>query len=642
MTATLVTHVLGVSPEVVRPLPLDTEVDVCGIRVVAVDANHCPGAVMLVFHTPAGVALFTGDFRYTPEMRRHPLLRELAAQPTLCGVDRLFLDNTFGQPKAAFPPQAEVIQYVVDRCVAVAAEARRCLFLVGTYTIGKERVFTAVGRALACPVHVDAEKFQTLQHCGFDMGAFRLTADWRPGRDPCCVVALPMLALSFKRVAAYLQTGRLPFLGGQPIDHFDAIVAFCPTGWSTGASGAYSKRQQGPFEVHSVPYSEHSSFRELLDFVEFLRPKSIVPTVDAKAFQATREAFLRLCRQPPPSVIQRLGGYATKDEKSPVANTERFPFGEKETPPASDSLDSSSLLYDESSCVFFDEGEDSQQSMSVRQLSINSAPDPSAPGPTLPPGGGLVAPWPAGGGLGGPRASSLLPPPLPSDGRPPGDAPSPWDTWPHPSSVPDSSQPPIAPDATAAPSRETGPEALGAYRPRSAVRMPVTFGQSMATLRAALGGPALAAAPTPAEEAALPPTPGGASPPPSVTAAGDPPHPKPGVGAVGPDGGGEGATLDLEDPDPVFVAQQRWILRDIQNERRGLQRSLSAPSAPTGIPHSRVANGSPAAVKRCQTNPSPGSAAKKPRYTCPGPPQRPAVQSTMWQAFLPRGPPPPP
>jgi Cft2 family RNA processing exonuclease len=38
-------------------------------------------------------------------------------------------------------------------------------------------------------------------------------------------------------------------------------------------------RIKGANEVHLVPYSEHSNFAELLEFVKFLRPKKLIPTV---------------------------------------------------------------------------------------------------------------------------------------------------------------------------------------------------------------------------------------------------------------------------------------------------------------------------------------------------------------------------
>ena len=39
------------------------------------------------------------------------------------------------------------------------------------------------------------------------------------------------------------------------------------------------RRQKGSLILYSVPYSEHSSFTELREFVRWLQPAKIVPTV---------------------------------------------------------------------------------------------------------------------------------------------------------------------------------------------------------------------------------------------------------------------------------------------------------------------------------------------------------------------------
>lgn len=60
-------------------------------------------------------------------------------------------------------------------------------------------------------------------------------------------------------------------------------------------------RRKGPCEIHLVPYSEHSNYDELREYVGYLRPKEIIPTVglegggvDGKAVAAMRKHFRNL------------------------------------------------------------------------------------------------------------------------------------------------------------------------------------------------------------------------------------------------------------------------------------------------------------------------------------------------------------
>ena len=52
VTSNLLIRDMRVNPSCIRALPLDTELVIEGIRVTLIDANHCPGAVLLLFKTP--------------------------------------------------------------------------------------------------------------------------------------------------------------------------------------------------------------------------------------------------------------------------------------------------------------------------------------------------------------------------------------------------------------------------------------------------------------------------------------------------------------------------------------------------------------------------------------------------------------
>ncbi|WVZ08687.1 hypothetical protein V8G54_022033 [Vigna mungo] len=114
------------------------------------------------------------------------------------------------------------------------------------FLIGKECVYLAISKALGVKIYANASRRRILQ-------AF----DWSDLSDRLCTIGmntllhvLPMSSLRPETLKEYLKTYK---------DQFTAVLAFRPTG---------------------VPYSEHSSYTELRDFVQFLRPDKIIPTVN--------------------------------------------------------------------------------------------------------------------------------------------------------------------------------------------------------------------------------------------------------------------------------------------------------------------------------------------------------------------------
>ena len=99
--------------------------------VTAFDANHCPGAAILLFHLPTArthsstpassvhhssyrTLLHTGDMRYDPLRFHSPLLLSAVNH-----IDTLYLDCTFFHPTAAlFPSKAESIRHLTTLIAA--------------------------------------------------------------------------------------------------------------------------------------------------------------------------------------------------------------------------------------------------------------------------------------------------------------------------------------------------------------------------------------------------------------------------------------------------------------------------------------------------------------------------------------------
>ncbi|KAL6614720.1 hypothetical protein ACP70R_036990 [Stipagrostis hirtigluma subsp. patula] len=274
-TARLLASVLSVPPQLIVVLEVGVRVTVDGWGVIAVDANHCPGAVQFLFSAPGPNAeryVHTGDFRYTESMRRDPHLLEFV------GADAVFLDTTYCNPKFTFPSQDESVNYVVNAIKRVkeksAATGERVLCLIATYVVGKERILLEVAQHCGCSIHVDSRKMEILTVLGFggENGVFTEDA-----------LATDVHVIGWNVLGETWPYFRPNFVKMKEImveRGYEKAVGFVPTGWmyETKKKG-FAVRVKDLLEIHLVPYSEHSSYHELRDYVKFLHPKRVIPTV---------------------------------------------------------------------------------------------------------------------------------------------------------------------------------------------------------------------------------------------------------------------------------------------------------------------------------------------------------------------------
>jgi DNA cross-link repair 1A protein len=268
-TARLAALRLRAPAAALRPLALGVRTLVCGVWVTLLDANHCPGAALLLFAPPgappdAPLTLHTGDFRASAALLARPEISRLAGRLSAC-----YLDTTYCDERYAFPDQEAALADVAARALAARAQRPRTLFLVGAYAIGKERVALAIAAALNCSICVDAGRAALAACFDWPQLAARLTR--RPEATPLHVV--PIAWLNAAKLSEYLAAQG---------PRYDCVLAFRPTGWThTQQGGGKPGAPAGAARVRivGVPYSEHSSAAELRAFVRALRPRRIVPTV---------------------------------------------------------------------------------------------------------------------------------------------------------------------------------------------------------------------------------------------------------------------------------------------------------------------------------------------------------------------------
>ena len=185
----------------------------------------------------------------------------------------------------------------------------RLLVICGTYSIGKERICKAIALALKTKIFASPAKIRICQQLGDPELAALLTSNPREAQ----VHMQMLMEIRAETLAEYLAAYR---------DHFGRIVGFRPSGWNYRPAGggrsvsaslqpsslattqllhgpAWRTRFAAPHLVpqrgsgkeaicFGVPYSEHSSFRELALFLMALRIDKVVPTVNVGSEQSRK------------------------------------------------------------------------------------------------------------------------------------------------------------------------------------------------------------------------------------------------------------------------------------------------------------------------------------------------------------------
>jgi len=170
----------------------------------------------------------------------------------------------------------------------------KLLVVVGTYSIGKEKVCLGVAKALGSKIFAPPDKIRICQCLEDEELDSRLTSDPNEAQ----VHMTPLMKIDSETLRDYLNKFK---------PHFTRIVGLRPSGWSyrppsnrlTDSPSVnnvlYSASWKGEYKLsemypqrgstreskcYSVPYSEHSSFRELTMFCCALNIGKIIPTVN--------------------------------------------------------------------------------------------------------------------------------------------------------------------------------------------------------------------------------------------------------------------------------------------------------------------------------------------------------------------------
>ncbi|XP_029429530.1 5' exonuclease Apollo-like [Rhinatrema bivittatum] len=259
LTAKILQLKIQVNSEWIHPLeegvPHKLNLDNFGketLTVTLINANHCPGSVMFLFEGYFGTILYTGDFRYTPDMLRWSPLKNRKK------IDVLYLDNTNCNPNRLLPSRQEATRQIKE----LIRRHPEHDIVVGLYSLGKETLLRDLAVEFRTWVVVSPQRLQLINLLQLE-DVF--TTEEGAGR-------IRAVDQSEIRYFSLTQWNRI-----------HPTIAVFPTGrdvkvWHKNA--------------HVVPYSDHSSFQELREFVAALKPCSIVPVVKSNACEAHFKQYL--------------------------------------------------------------------------------------------------------------------------------------------------------------------------------------------------------------------------------------------------------------------------------------------------------------------------------------------------------------
>ncbi|KAL4569796.1 hypothetical protein LXL04_025439 [Taraxacum kok-saghyz] len=243
------------------------------VEVIAIDANHCPGAVMYLFRGDFGSMLYTGDFRWEvgteiSEMGKNMLLTALNNHK----VDTLYIDNTYCDPSYSFPSRAVAAQQILNIINSYPDHD----IIIGIDSLGKEDLLLYISKTLKVKIWVWPERLQTMHLLGLHDNFTTKTTLTR-------IRAVPRYSFSVETLEG-LNTMR-PTIGIMPSGLPWALKKNKPCGLSpmeTDMMGMCidldtGNRYTNKIEkynqyIYTVPYSDHSCFTEIVEFVKFIRP----------------------------------------------------------------------------------------------------------------------------------------------------------------------------------------------------------------------------------------------------------------------------------------------------------------------------------------------------------------------------------
>lgn len=269
-------HLKGLDDKI-KILPINKEylisIEEHGIvTVTPLPAGHCPGSIMFLFEYKGLNYLYTGDCRMVKDniMKMEPLKD---SRGNFKPIEKLFLDTTFFDPTYSYlPNRDESMKELIRICRSWIEKGDDYIVDLRTpATIGVEYVLIALSEEFSQPIHV-CDKAHEKYHRIPQLSA-AITKNANTKFHAC--------------LTGFNPQGNAFFVRNHP--EFKKHNIFSVKLCALHASNFSKKKSLISYPsdtggLHRLVYSSHSSHSELLEMIETLCPKNIVPCVVPKNF----------------------------------------------------------------------------------------------------------------------------------------------------------------------------------------------------------------------------------------------------------------------------------------------------------------------------------------------------------------------
>ena len=180
-------------------------------------------------------------------------------------IDVCYLDNTYLEPRfAGIPSRQEALNEIVQLIQVKRKEKSNLIFALIMKNLGKEEILVELARHFQTKIFVSTVRFERnvkileLNEAYFTTEFTNDVFIYAEDDDTCSIKT------NKDKKVIYIKPSALEFVSTKRPQRLPVIIDLYSKSIST---------------FYNIPYTDHSSYNELIEFVKILKPKRIVPIV---------------------------------------------------------------------------------------------------------------------------------------------------------------------------------------------------------------------------------------------------------------------------------------------------------------------------------------------------------------------------